>query len=207
MLYDDTLEYWQNSNRWRERHKQAFEAGTLTNWHQLSSSDIQRLQSLNRTLTQIQRQLWSQTHALYVALSFMLKLLDENKTKQPDATFTLHLFYTMREDDPEYQANLEGLKENCVYWQQQTLSPHELNAETPSPASAFGLLDCCDFIHPKPEGHEPHCWLFYDLHNNHDLLWEDVLRIGRIRTRIEISDMSRLDLDMRLEGLNPSTSL
>lgn len=207
MLYDDTLEYWQNSNRWRERHKQAFDAGTLTHWHQLSPNDIQHLKAINRTLTQIQRQLWDQAHALFVALRFMLKLLEGNKTSQPDATFTLHLFYTLREDDPEYQADREGLKENCVYWQQQTLSPHELDTDTPSPDSAFGLLDCCDFIHPKPEDLEPHCWLFYDLHNHHDLLWEDVLRIGRIRTRIEISDMSGLDLDVQVEGLNTSACL
>lgn len=207
MLYDNTLEYWQNRDRWRERYRQAFEAGTLTNWHQLSDSDIQHLKALNRTLTQIQRQLWEQAHALFVALSFMLKLLEGNKTSQPEATFTLHLFYTLRKDDPEYQPDLEGLKENCVYWQQQTLSPHELDAETPSPDSLFGRRDCCDFSHPKPEDHEPHCGLFYDLHNHHDLLWEDVLRIGRIRTRIEISDMSGLDWDVRVEGSNPSPSL
>lgn len=198
MLYDDNLEYWQNSDRWRERYKQAFEARTLTGWRHLSVSDIQHLKALNHTLTQIQQQLWSQAHALYVALRFMLKLLEGNKTDEPEISFTLHLFYTLREDDPEYQADLEGYKENCVYWQKQTLFAHELASEIPSPDSTFGLLDCCDFIHPKPEDHEPHCWLFYDLHNHHDLFWEDVLRIGRIRTRIEISDMSGLDLDARI---------
>jgi len=115
-----------------------------------------------------------------------------------DYDITLTLSYSLRLDDPEWQA----FDDNLLYVQTQSL----YEAGIPEIAAGFGRPVA---NHPwKTWLERAPCWTFLDLLGNGGLNWSDVARIAGVAVSLTVkTDETTIPLDLQGETKPVSTSV